>query len=177
MTLRRLLSGLQGYCRFIILKHPGDHFQGRKRHFQDKGVLSFLSFLLKEANLFVVAFKATDCFLTPGFKPAGGCGGRHADPWERFCLMAETISSGCLPSRPLPGIVFSGCGGGTCPGNSGSSIYSDNFHADGLSLSCTEYDSVPNIHYYFPCLEMGIVSALIIDWKDGLISVNTSVGC
>lgn len=44
-------------------------------------------------------------------------------------------------------------------------------------LQASNRMQVPNSHYYFTCLEMGIVSTLINDLKDCLISVTTSVGC
>ena len=44
-------------------------------------------------------------------------------------------------------------------------------------LQASNMIQVSNMHYYFTCLEMGIVSTLINDLKDCLISVTTSVSC
>ena len=64
----RLLFGLKGYCRFIILKHQGIYFKGRQQHFYDR---DFLSPLLKEVKRVVIAIKVADCFLTSGLQQPG----------------------------------------------------------------------------------------------------------
>lgn len=181
----RLLFGLKGYCHFIILKHQGNHFKGREQHFYDK---SFLSPLSKEVKRIAVAFKLADFLLFLNFdqkffdfwSPAAWeAQGWHWDSPGGFCVISVSLSS--LPSpweaaRNPPPVKTEGSSI-ICPGNSSSSLYLDNLEADSFLFPALNIIQVPQIRYYFTCLAMGIGGTLINDLKDGLISVNTSVGC
>lgn len=91
------------------------------------------------------------------------------------------MSLSSLPSpweaawNPPP--VKTGGSGIICTGNSSSSLYLDNLDADSFLFPALNMIQVAQIRYYFTCLAIGIGGMLKSDLKDGLISVNTSVGC
>lgn len=135
------------------------------------------SSLLKEARHFTVTFKAADCFRTSGFKQSGNS---MDDIWiheERFCLMARSISCRRLVPWLLPGIMLKQWGQQDLPRQSWLFHFFKEFGSRVFLLQASTRIQVRNTHYYFTCLEMEIVSTLINDLKDCLISVTTSVSC
>lgn len=78
-----------------------------------------------------------------------------------------------LLPRLLLGIPWTPRGRVILPGDPGSSISSNRCNADSLFFHALNMIQLPNT----VIIEMGIVSTLINDLRDGLISVNTAAGC